>query len=264
MTKDELANLAKCISRLAEETLKQLSGKFSPTFAEESLLGLLSRQVVILNDVSVILANNQERYVTSAFILLRSLLDDFLRVLDIHQSADIDTEIVAVQADAHDHRFKAIKESVDINDKYFGGTHTKFFTATKMQQEKQKFLDDASFDKFFDDKNQFKFKKLDSVASLLRNLPNSKESSANVNAYLIYKFLSQYVHFSNLAFYLDFDPNARRLEIQQMEEILFYCYKTVVLCFHHLRQSHSLDWIDPCDVTSFFKGKGSDDRGSAG
>jgi hypothetical protein len=256
MTKDETAQLAEDIGNIAADILQQLNQhKISPTFVEQFYLGLLVRERIILRDASIILKNNHEQQITSAFILLRVLLDDFIRLFSVYARANsMEDEIINIQADAHSHRFKNIKESIEINNTYYNGQHPSLSTQQMFEDEKQKFLNNPEYDKFFEDKTIFKFKKLPPISNVFELMRSDVKTTANVHSYIVYKFLTQHVHYSNLTFYLDNDTTTRKLEIDQIEEILLYSIKMLVMQFDYFRKTYSLNWKDT-KVPNYFNAK---------
>lgn len=256
MTKNETAQLAEDIGNIAADILLQLNEhKIRPTFVEQFYLGLLVRERIILRDASEILKNNHEQQITSAFILFRVLLDDFIRLFNVYAKTNsMEDEIIKIQADAHGHRFKNIKESVEINDTYYNGQHISLSTQQMFDTEKQKFLNNPEFDKFFENKATFKFKKLPPISNVFELMRSDVKTTANVHSYCVYKFLTQYVHYSNLTFYLENDTTSRKVEIDQIEEILLYAIKMLVMEFDYFRQTYTLNWNDK-KVSTFFDAK---------
>lgn len=256
MTKNETAQLAEDIGNIAADFLLQLNQhKITPTFVEKFYLGLLVRERIILRDVSVILKNNHEQQITSAFILLRVLLDDFIRLFSVYsRTNNMEDEIINIQADAHSHRFKNIKESIEINNTYYNGQHPSLSTQQMFDDEKQNFLNKPEFNKFFEDKTNFKFKKLPHISNVFKLMQSDVKTSANLHSYIVYKFLTQYVHYSNLTFYLDNNKTTRKLEIDQIEEILLYSIKMLVMQFDYFRQTYNLKWNDT-KVSNYFNSK---------
>jgi hypothetical protein len=256
MTKEETAQLAEDIGNIAEDIILQLNMlKIKPTYIEEFFLGILVRERTILRDASFILRNNPELQITSAFILLRVLLEDFIRLFSVYaRTNNMEDEIIKIQADAHSHRFKNIKESIEINNTYYNGQHHSLPNQQMFDAEKQKFLNNPEFDKFFEDKTNFRFKKLPPISNVYRLMQSDVKTAANVHSYIVYKFLTQHIHYSNLTFYLDNDTAIRKLEIDQIEEILLYSIKMLAMQFDFFRQTYILNWNDT-KVSNYFNAK---------
>ncbi len=256
MTLDETAQMVTDIGDVAEDIVMQLNQhKISPSFVEEFYFGLLVRERTILRDVSEILKNNNERHLTSVFILMRVLLDDFIRLFSVYAREEkMEEEIVKIVADGYNHRFKNIRQSIYINNTYYDGKHQSMAKQDMYDAEKEKFLTSKTFDRFFDDKNNFKFKRLTQIADVFELMRSDVKTKSNVHAYVVYKFLTQHVHYSNLTFYLDNDPKSRSVEIDQIEEILLYAIKMLVMQFDFFREKYSIVWNDT-KVLNYFHAK---------
>ena len=256
MTKEETAQLSEDIGNIAEDIILQLNKhKIKPSYIEEFYLGLLVRERTILRDASFILRNNPELQITSVFILFRVLLDDFIRLFNVYAKNDeMEEEIIKIHADAHNHRFKSIKESVEINIVHFEGNHDSLSTREVYESEKNKFLGNSEFDKFFYDKTQFKFKKIEQISNVFNLMKSDVKTAANVHSYCVYKFLTQHVHYSNLTYYLDSSLTSRKVEIDQIEEILLYAIKMLIMQFDYFKRSYEIEWNDTL-VSNFFNQK---------
>ena len=254
MTKDETAKLAENIGNIAEDLLKQLTQeKIRPTYIEEFYLGLLQRTRIILKDAATILTNNHEKQICSAFILFRVLIDDFIRLFSVYASNNMEEDIIKIQADAHSHRFKNIEEDIKINEMFYAGQHEFLSTQKSLDDEKQKFLNNPLNDKMFIEKATFKLKKLPPISHVFNLMNSDVKIKANAHSYIVYKFLSQYVHYSSLTFDLDRDDSTRKLEINQIEEILFYTYKMILIQYDYFHLTYSLKLNDKT-VAEFFNG----------
>jgi hypothetical protein len=198
MTTEEAATMANDIALIANDLGEQLTNhRINPTFIEEFYLGILTRSRRILRDISNILSTNNDAQITSSFILFRVLLDDFIRLFSVYSSSNMEEEIVKILADAHNHRFKNMNESVELNNNFYQGQNTSLFTQSRYDIEKQKFLNNPAFDRFFENKSTFKFKRLTPIAEVFERLQSDVNTKANAHSYITYKFLTQYVHYSN-------------------------------------------------------------------
>lgn len=253
MTKDEAAQLAQEISDIAKDILLQINNlRIMPNFVEQFFIGMLRRERILLRDVASLLSNNDDDQITSAFIVLRVLLEDFIRVFGIYTSSSMVDEVVKIQADALWHKFKNISQSVKINNDFHSGEHASLYTQDKFDKEKQKILDNPEYDIFFEDKAKFKFKKMPHVADLFEQIRNNVKTNANVHSYVIYKHLTQYVHFSNSTSYLDNDTNVRKFEIDQLAEILLYVYKMLLMEYQFLNIRYTIS-LNDTKVLEFFR-----------
>ncbi|EOZ98903.1 hypothetical protein A33Q_0886 [Indibacter alkaliphilus LW1] len=252
-TKEDITKLALQVAETSNLILESLNKKIKPDFKDSYLLGILSRSAVINYDINQILSKNNHNLHTSVFILLRCLLDDFIHILHLLQNNFEEEEIVKIAASAHRQRFKTLEESRKINYKFFGGENNQLQTQSREDELKEEFLQNPNNDIFFQEKSEFKFKKFKTVQQLVDNLPETEIGQANVHAFILWKFLSQYIHFSNLTFYMENQEETRKIEIAQLEEVLFYCYKTIVCAFDELKKRHEfLEWKDPHNLNDYF------------
>lgn len=253
MTTEEAATMAKDIAYIADDLTQQLNKyKIKPTYVEEFYLGILSRERRILRDISNILMTNNDQQITSSFILFRVLLDDFIRLISVYSSSDMEEEVTKILADAYNHRFKSIKESVELNDNLYNGQNPSLLTQIQYDTAKQSFIDNSEFDNLFENKQSFKFKRLTPISDVFERIKTDVKIKANAHSYIVYKFLTQYVHYSNLAFSLDHDKNARKEEINQFEETLLYCYKMLLILYEYLNRRYALVWND-IKITAYFR-----------
>jgi hypothetical protein len=256
MTKEEIAELTKDIGNIAANILLQLDEcKIKTTIVDEFYLGILVRGRIILNDVSKILKNNSEMQITSAFVLLRVLLDDFIRLFGVHvKTNQMEEEVYTILADAYSHRFKNMEESAEINTNYFEGKHQSLFNEELIKQNKEIFLRNEKFDKLFENKSTFKFKKLKPISKVFENLKKDNINLKDeIHSYVVYKSLSQYIHYSNLTYDLEINKNTRKVEIEQIKEILNYIFKMLEMQFSYFKQNYNkLKWKDDKMVYKYF------------
>jgi hypothetical protein len=88
----QLSKLSGDIGDLSQSTLVQVNGA-TLSFTEKYFVGLLMRTTMVLNEVSEILQSRRPEHLRTVFILLRPLLDDFIQVLAIYKSEDVEEEI---------------------------------------------------------------------------------------------------------------------------------------------------------------------------
>jgi hypothetical protein len=245
MTKNEASILAEDLGKIAADILQQINElKITPTNVENFYLGLINRASVILKDTSFILKANSEQEITSAFILLRVLLDDFIRALSVYASNDRENEITLIEADALNHKFKTFQENVDINNNIYQGTHKSLSTQQEIDNALNKVLANTNFDKFFSNKNNLpkpKFKTLTPIANVFKVLMNGNTySDASIHSHALYKELTRHVHYSNISFPFDTEEKQKEAEINILPEALFYCYKMTLIYFEIFSKNHQL------------------------
>ncbi len=253
MSKDEAIELISGILDIAYDLLKQLSeSKLEVSYSDKFFIGLLIRKRSILRDSLYVLKNHHDLEISSVFILYRTLLDDFIRTFSVYASpTNIEEEIIKIEADAHNHWYKNLKEQVEINNKYYNGNNPTLPTDNTYLTEKEKFLSDVSNDIFFEDKALFKFKKITPIARVFEIMSKDVKTISNAHAYVVYKFLTQYVHYSNITFLLNNTVESRKLEINQIEEIMLYTYKELLMHYDFLKDKYNLKWKDEKIMTHF-------------
>ena len=252
-TKEHIADLAIRISDVSKYALNDLPTMTTSSHIEHYLIGLLRRHSTILKDIERIVRNNPNEQITSAFILFRSLLDDFIHIHYLAYQPDQNEEIIKLTASAYDLKFKAVKKSSEINKAYFEGKNPQLFNEKTAAQRKEEFQQNADHTIYFKDKENFKFKDFPNTTKLADKLANEAKSSSNAHALLVWKLLSNYVHYSGLIDSLEQNKENRQAEIDQLEEVLFYCWKTTNLAINGLKIYYpNLTMHDPTDIAGYF------------
>lgn len=122
----------------------------------------------MLLDLSKIFENRNQELVTTPYIILRSMLDDFLHILFLELQNDKEEQIVRINAKAHKQTFKSLKELTDSNHKHFNGNYEFYLNKQQFEDLKQTFIGKEENHKYFQDMSTFKFKnflQLSQVAS---------------------------------------------------------------------------------------------------
>jgi hypothetical protein len=278
MKKEVIANRAERLADLASAICKQLSGA-QVTLKEEFCLDLLSRQTKLLRDIAALLKTNHEINLDSSFILFRCLLDDFIKVLYIAQKADnyqapketenhldLDEEaenIVIIFDDEKIIQHKAselaqiinMKEaSWKLNHDFFNSELEDLASAEYVEEGWQELISAPENHIYFKNVGERKWKVFPTVRSIVDNLPFTKISKANAHAFVVWKMLSNYVHFSQ--YVAKPSQESRGIEISQLGEVISYCFKTVVFLSGALKTyglNHTI--IDPTNLKDeIFKG----------
>jgi|GEM_PF-1959775 hypothetical protein len=254
MTKEEAGQLAEKLGNLAGNILLQLNGHEISGMVSQYYVGILMRQRIILKDISVILKNNQERNITSAFVLFRVLLDNFVRLFSVLVDSNPEDIVTRLKAEAYEHELKTMKLSYEINDRYYYSQHPSLFTITRYKKEVEDARNAMEINNLFSNQTELKWKRPVQIAQVFETLDrNNLDVKANVHSYVIYKHLSKYVHYSNLTYNIENTPNYREMEIKQLEELLFYSYKTIAICFSFFGKQKDLIWNDPTIIDFFYK-----------
>jgi hypothetical protein len=233
MLQDVIADLAERTMRIAENLVQQLV-QTQADYKSKYVHGVLNRQILLLENVTATLRTNQPHAITSTFILLRCLLDDFITVLYLKHKGFHEGDIVNHTANAFHERFKTIAASKQINNKFFEGAGDGLVDDEREATERAEFLGNPENDRYFKNKAKFEFKDFPSVTAMTRLLPQTDLGLANAHAFVVWRHLSHYVHFSLFTYQLQSDEAIREIELKQLKEVLSYCYKSLVICHEAL------------------------------
>lgn len=250
VTKEHIADWSIRLARIAMDIGHQLNNSKVSGFSKY-FLGLTSRQAIILQDIHFILTDNPESQLTSAFILFRCLLDDFITVLYFETGKFNGEELICHTAEAERQKFKMYNESKEINEKYFDSKNEFLADQSYINAKVSDFISNSDNDILFENKEQMKFKRAPSVADMIKEIPtrNFALAKPNVHAFVIWKLLSNYVHYSLFNYQLETSKESRIIEIQQSQEILSYCFKCLSIISDQLNDmGFKHDFRDPTHV----------------
>ena len=250
ITKEHIVDWSIRLGRIAMDIGHQLHGSKVSGFSKY-LLGLTSRQATILQDIHFILRDNPESQLTSAFILFRCLLDDFITVLFFKAGNFNEEELICHTAEAERQKFKMYDESKYINERYFERRNENLANQEYIDSKKVELTSNPDNDILFADKEQFRFKRALTVADMIAEIPerNSVLAKPNVHAFVIWKLLSNYVHYSLFNYHLETSSESRKIEISQCQEILSYCFKCLSIISDQLNDmGFKHDFRDPSHV----------------
>ncbi|MBD0333027.1 MAG: hypothetical protein ICV66_10250, partial [Chitinophagaceae bacterium] len=228
---NSLRDEAKLLAALANSNLDSLAGKCSEKKeVQDYYLGILRRQAILHLDLERILDNRNPELITTPFILLRSLLDDFLHLLYLELCQDKEEQIININAKSHKLTFQSIEELTISNHNHFNGEYGYYLDYEQFQFLKEKFLEKPENDKYFIDKEKFKFKSFLQLSQVAENIKHSREVQIfKDRAFYLWKDFSSFVHYSNFSFYLEL--NVDHTNLQKIEEALQYCYNSIYLAF---------------------------------
>jgi hypothetical protein len=271
MNKEVIANRAQRLADLASAIGEQLHGA-QITLKERFCLDLLRRQAKLLRDVASLLRKNHEMMQDSSFILFRCLLDDFIKVLYIAQGTDNDqtpqgaehqleldeeTENIVVIFDDEkiiQHTASGMSQvismkeaSYKLNRDFFNSKLEDLASAEYVETEWQELIADPTNHIYFKNVGERKWKAFPTVRWIVDNLPFTKISKANAHVFVVWKMLSNYVHFSQ--YVARPTHESRGIEISQLCEVMSYCFKTVVFLSSALKTyglNHVI--IDPTNL----------------
>ena len=241
---NELSKQAKKLAELANKNLGQLAGKCQiKNEIQDYYLGILRRQAIMLLDLSKIFENRNQELVTTPYIILRSMLDDFLHILFLELQNDKEEQIVRINAKAHKQTFKSLKELTDSNNKHFNGNYEFYLNKQQFEDLKQTFIGKEENHKYFQDMSTFKFKNFLQLSQVASSITSTREVEIfKDRAYYFWCDFSNFVHFSNFSFYLEqnYDPAS----VHKIDESFQYCYNSIYLAFKYFERTLGLNFID--------------------
>jgi hypothetical protein len=197
---DKASDWAIRIGSIADDLCRQMSGR-PIEFREQFLMGALSRQAMILQDISRLIKSNSERNMTSAFILFRCLLDDYLTILYL-ADANFDNErFIQHTAYSHSKRMSMTTESRKINERFFNGGNPDLATPAMEQQEKEDFKNEPGNGIYYRDEERTNMKGFITTSSIVSSLTVNQENMTAAHSFAVWKLLSNYVHYSHLTYW---------------------------------------------------------------
>ncbi|TCP22360.1 hypothetical protein EV195_1129 [Tenacibaculum skagerrakense] len=243
-----LTNEARLLAELANSNLGNLAGRCPNKIeVQDYYLGILRRQAILLLDMEKILNNRNPELITTPFILLRSLMDDFLHLLYLELHADSEEEIVKINAKTHKQSFKSLEDLTASNHNHFNGAYTFYLNNEQFQALKDTFTGKAENDKYFSDKPQFRFKNFIPLSQVADNITHSREIEIfKDRAFYLWKEFSSFVHYSNSSFYLETNPNP--INLLKIEEGFQYCYNSIYLSFKYFERTLGIPFTDNAEL----------------
>jgi len=244
MNTDELSRLAKMISDLANSNLDQLKGKCqNKDDIQDYYLGILQRQAILLSELAALLKNRNSKYISTPYILLRSLLDDFLHLVYFHLCKERDSEIIKVNAVAYKQSFVSLKNLTDSNYENFEGEYPFYLKEEEVEELKKTFVSKPENQKYFQHPSRFKFKEFMTFNTLVHRITHSRETKIyRDRAYYLWKEFSSFAHYSTYSFKIEMQDIPENMNI--IDESFQYCYNSVFLSFQYFVSELDLKFID--------------------
>lgn len=244
MNTDELSRLAKMISDLANSNLGQLEGKCQDEDSiQDYYLGVLQRQAILLSDLSTILKNRNSEYISTPYIILRSLLDDFLHLMYFHLCKERDSEIIKVNAVAYKQSFVSLMNLTNSNYENFEGKYPFYLKKEEVEELKNIFASKPENQKYFQVPSRFKFKDFMTFDTLVHRINHSRETKIyRDRAHYLWKEFSSFVHYSTYSFKMEMQNAPENMNI--IDESFQYCYNSVFLSFQYFASELELKFID--------------------
>lgn len=216
-------------------------------------LGLLVRQITLNSDLSILLENKKHIYHTSQLILLRCLIDDFMHIVYISNQTNTEELIVNYNADAYSKNFQKLKDLATLNEEKLGGNYPHYPTYKMLDEVMEKMKTNPKRNHYLADIENFKFKTFKNTGNIIRGLGEEDYAHQLKRAYFIWRKLSDFVHYSNLAFNEEqvMDPG-NDYTYNEFAEIIFYSYRTVMICLNYFQNTHGLKIIDKDDLAGYY------------
>jgi len=258
-TRNNIIELHNKLVKFGNENFEQIEKlNLEPNDEHDSTyIGMLLRQITINNDLSSLLKNKNHGYLTSEFILLRCLIDDFIHITYIVNQENSEEVIIEFNADAISNNFKKLSELAKLNEEKLGGNYPFYPTYNFMEEVKEKIKNSPRRQQYFSDKDNFKFKTFKPTGNLIRDLGDTEYSHRLRRAYFIWRKLSDFVHYSNSSFEEEqrIDPETDST-YTEFAEIISYSYMTILNCFGHFANRYGLTIIDSQNLASYYKNAG--------
>lgn len=248
VTIEHLTNEAKLLAELANSNLANLAGKCPDKIeTQDYYLGTLRRQAILHLDLERIFKDRNPELITTPSIILRSLMDDFLHLLYLELHAEREEEIVKINAKAHSLAFKSIEDLTISNHKHFNGAYGHYLNNEQLQALKDIFKGKPENDKYFSNKDQFRFKNFLTLTQVAEKIEHSRDVEIfKDRAFYLWKDFSSFVHYSNASFYLEINPDS--VNLQKMEEGFQYCYNSIYLSFKYFERTLGIEFIDNAEL----------------
>jgi hypothetical protein len=241
---EHLTKDAKLLAELANSNLENLQGKCPDKIeVQDYYLGILRRQATLFLDLEKILKDRNPELITTPFILLRSLMDDFLHLLYLELHDEKEEQILKLNANSTRQSFNSLEDLTKSNHKYFDGKYKFYLNNDQFDALKTKFKEKPENDKYFEDKDSFKFKKFISLTQVAQNITHSRDVEIfKDRAFYLWKEFSSFVHYSNSSFYLSMNPNP--INLQKIEEGFQYGYNSIYLAYRYFERKLGIEFID--------------------
>lgn len=232
-----LSDISHRLYSMANATLEQLDGKCTdPEETQDYYVGLLRRQAQLTYDLHTILVSRPKENLTTPYIILRALLDDFLHVLYLDLSDNIDEEIVCINAKGHRDNFKSLKNLTDSENQEYHGQNFGYLSEEAYEELKIVFKSKPKNQKYFTDIDNFELKGFKTMAQMALSINSTENNNiARDRTYFYWKSFSSFVHYSTWCY--DYETTGDILKLKHMEESLQYVFNTIHFCSCYFRQT---------------------------
>jgi len=236
---------AKKVAAFADSNLGQLAGMCQEKIMlQDYYLGMIRRQAILLSDIAILIEHTAHHNISSIFIIVRCLLDDFLHVLYFKLNGDEEENITKLNADVHRQMFKSVEVIMESNHLHFEGQNPFYITDEAFVALKEQFINRGENDIYFVNKGQFRFKKFKTLLEIASGITDFDLSKLSQRAFYFWKDTSEFIHYSNTTFEKEINADNKQHNLAILEEIILYSYNTIELSFRYFRDLHAFDLID--------------------
>ena len=249
-TREQAAEACTQLSLIAAKMIAHLNN-LQPQQSEVAhfFKGVVVRTGVHLKDSAVILQTNHDQHISSAFVIFRVLLDDVLRACYVYASPDRQRAVDDLTAKAYKDWFKTWKEAARLNQKLQLGDA---LTDALVDAERDKFMKSQDSDPYVsvDAQNARQLRNGVRADEMIRAMEQCPRVATYARAYVLFKLMSHYVHFSMLPYQMDRAKHSRALEIQFVDEVMFLAYHLLKVATEVLAETNAqLTWpTSPADT----------------
>lgn len=233
------SDLALRLHAMANKNLEELAGKAQTAEeVQDYYLGMLRRQSMLTYDLGKMLRDRPAENLTTPYILLRTLMDDFIHLLYLELSENREEEIVKINADGNRDNFNSLKNLTNSGNQTYFNESFGYLSPVEFDELKDTFKNKPENHKYFIDRDNFKFKKPPSLTEMANLIVGSENHMvARDRALYMWKTFSSFVHYSNWCF--KYEYNEAIENHQMMEEALQYTFNSIHICSYYFRKTKS-------------------------
>lgn len=198
---NELSGVALKLHQMANKNLDIIQGKFFEKHeVHDYYLGILRRQAMLCYDLHQILFDRPNENLTTPYIILRSLMDDFINLLYLQLTDSVEENIVKMNAEEHKNHFDSLKFLSNSQHQAYQGISLGYLTEQQLISLRTEFASKQENHKYFTDVKNFNFKKWLTFKEKTESINGSE--SVNVSrdlAFYLWKEFSSFVHYSTFS-----------------------------------------------------------------
>ena len=247
---DWASRLSSCAA-LAYDTIEANNSKIPAP--SQYFVGLFPRHKVLLNDIANKFRTPEQFELVTCKILFRCIIDDFINLLYMMQE-DFSSDILERHcASAYKQRHDLLVKSVDVNTKFFNGTHPALFKISDKVREQKELETNELYKRFYKDWKAKHWKSFPPTTTIVTEELSSKSmvSIANAPALMRWKDFSTWVHYSIVTYEFDLEETDQNRERHFYREALSYSLKTLLIAWDALKKTADIG--DFSDLTNVHK-----------